>query len=126
MTAVNSVQLTASLEDYLKTIYYLHKIDEVIHLSEIALKMAVSKPSAFKAVTLLTSHELVYYTKFAPIRMTSQGIKVASKLVARYETIKDFLICFLNIDEKLASAEACAIEHNLCDTTLARMADLLC
>jgi DtxR family Mn-dependent transcriptional regulator len=118
-------KITASLEDYLKTIYFLHKLDKCVRLVDIADRMSVSKPSAFNAVSQLSKMGLVEHTKFCPIQLTAQGFETARDLVAKYETIKLFLVRVLNIGEALAGLEACAIEHRICDITLAKMAELI-
>jgi DtxR family Mn-dependent transcriptional regulator len=118
-------RITASLEDYLKTIYFLHKLNECVRLIDIADRMAVSKPSAFKAVSQLSDIGLVEHEKFGPILLTEQGIETSQNLVAKHETIKIFLMRILNIGEPMASIEACAIEHTICDVTLNKMASLI-
>jgi DtxR family Mn-dependent transcriptional regulator len=118
-------KITASLEDYLKTIYFLHKLDKCVRLVDIADKMAVSKPSAFKAVSQLSDMGFVEHIKFGPILLTEQGIEIAQNLAAKHETIKLFLVRVLKIGETLAGSEACAIEHRICDITLAKMAAMI-
>ena len=120
-----NIKLTASLEDYLKAIYFLHEIDNSIRLINIAERISVSKPSAFNAVSQLSDMSLVDHIKFGPVQLTPQGIEAAQSLVAKHETIKLFLMHVLNIEEALACSEACAIEHRICDVTLDKMAALI-
>lgn len=117
--------MTPSLEDYLKTIYLLHKAGDDIRIIDIAERMSVSKPSVVNAVSQLTDMGMVEHEKFGPVHLLDQGIETAKKLTAKYETIKQFLIQVLNIDEVLAGFEACAIEHTIHDATLAKMELLL-
>ena len=118
-------KITASLEDYLKAIYFLHKSDSAVRLIDIAERLSVSKPSAWSAVSQLSEMGLVEHIKFGPVQLTAQGIEAAQSLTAKHETIKLFLMRVLNIGEALAGSEACAIEHTICDTTLAQMAALI-
>ena len=121
----NTKRITASLEDYLKVVYLLHKTDSSVRLMDIADRMAVSKPSAFRAVSQLENIGLVEHTKFGPVQLTEQGIEVAQGLVAKYETIKLFLMRVLSVGEALACSEACAIEHTIRDVTLDKMASMI-
>jgi len=118
-------KITASLEDYLKAIYYLHKIDDSVRLVDIAERTSVSKPSAFNAVSQLSDMGLVVHIKFGPVQLTTQGIDTARRLIGKHETIKLFLMIVLDIGENLASSEACAIEHAICDVTLEKMASMI-
>ncbi|MDR1070317.1 MAG: metal-dependent transcriptional regulator [Gracilibacteraceae bacterium] len=118
-------KITASLEDYLKAIYLLHKTDASVRLTDISERMSVSKPSAFNAVSQLSDMGLAEHIKFGPVRLTAQGIEAAQNLVAKHEIIKRFLMRALNIGETLAGSEACAIEHTIRDATLAKMASLI-
>ena len=121
----NTKRMTASMEDYLKAIYFLHKQDECIRLIDIADRMAVSKPSAHNAVLQLSDMGLVEHPKFGPIRLTIQGSELAKSLVSKHEVIKLFLMQTLDISEKLAIFEACVMEHSICDITLAKMSQLV-
>ncbi len=87
--------------------------------------MSVSKPSAFIAVSQLLDLGLIEHEKFGPILLTAYGIEAAKSLVLKYETIKLFLMRILNVGEALANREACAIEHEICDVTVAKMALLI-
>ena len=117
--------MTASLEDYLKAIYFLHQMDSSVRLIDISERMSVSKPSAYNAVLQLLDMGLVEHEKFGPVQLTAVGIKSAQSLIDRHETIKQFFIRVLNIGEALACSEACAIEHRICDVTLDKMAALI-
>ena len=120
-----NIKLTASLEDYLKAIYFLHQIDNSVRLIDIAGRISVSKPSAFNAISQLSDMGLVNHIKFGPVELTTRGIEAAQNLVVKHRTIKLFLMRVLNIDESLAYSEACAIEHRICDVTLDKMASMI-
>ena len=120
-----NIKLTASLEDYLKAIYFLHQIDNSVRLIDIAERISVSKPSVFNAVSQLSDMEFVEHIKFGPVELTALGIEVSQNLVVKHRTIKLFLMRVLNIEEALACSEACAIEHRICDVTLDKMAALI-
>lgn len=117
--------ITPSLEDYLKTIYLLQRKKGSVRLIDIADRMSVTKPSAYRAVAQLAKNRLAEHEKFGPVRLTGKGTEAAEKLVSRFDTIKRFLMLVLNLNEDLADTEACAIEHTVCDVTLGKMASLI-
>lgn len=121
----NKRSITPTLEDYLKTIYLLQRKNGFVRLIDIAAGMSVSKPSANRAVAQLAKNHLVEHVKFGPILLTDRGTETAEKLVSKFDTIKRFLMLELNLNEDLASTEACAIEHTICDVTLGKMASLI-
>ena len=117
--------ISHSLEDYLKTIYLLSGKDNCVRLIDIAEKLSVSKPSANRAVALLKEKELVTHTAYGPVLLTSKGIETAENLIAKYKTIKRFLMEVLNINETVADSEACIIEHTIDDAVLEKMVSLI-
>ena len=121
----NKKKITASLEDYIKVIYLLHEIDSSVRLIDIADRMSVSKPSAFKAVSQLESMGLVEHIKFGPVHLTAQGVEASRELLARHETIKLFLMQVLSIGESIACSEACSIEHSIHEVILKKMASFI-
>lgn len=121
----NKKTISPSLEDYLKTIYLLQTKNGFARLVDIAGRMSVTKPSANRAVAQLAEKGLVEHVKFGPILLTDTGAEAAEKLVLKFDTIKRFLMLELNLSEDTANAEACAIEHSICDVTLGKMASLI-
>lgn len=121
----NKKTISPSLEDYLKTIYLLQRKNGSARLVDIADRMSVTKPSANRAVAQLAEKGFAEHVKFRPILLTDAGTEAAKKLVLKFDTIKRFLMLELNLSEDMASAEACAIEHSICDETLGKMASLI-
>jgi DtxR family Mn-dependent transcriptional regulator len=117
----NTITITPSLEDYLKTIYLLRRADGEVRLTDLAENMSVAKPSAHRAVAQLAEKGLAEHEKCGPISLTDKGIAVAKKLCAKFDTIKRFLMRTLNLSEPAAADEAHALEHTIRDETLTRM-----
>lgn len=117
--------ITASIEDYLKTVYLLQKQQGCARLADIADRMQVSRPSANHAVAQLADKGLAEHEKFGPIRLTAKGKQTAEHLLTKFEIIKQFYMHVLHLSEDLASAEACAIEHTIYTATLEKMAAML-
>ena len=84
--------------------------------------MAVARSSAFHAVSQLSGMGYVNHEKFGPIALSAMGRDTAETLTSRFETIEQFFIHVLNVDEAIARLDACAIEHILSPDTLTQMA----
>ena len=118
---IKNKTISHSLEDYLKTIYQLHIIDNSVRLIDIAERLSVSKPSVTNAVALLKEKNLVEHMTYGPVKLTDAGMEAAKKLIKKHDIIKRFLISVLNLDETIADSEACVIEHSINDVTLDKM-----
>ncbi len=106
------LQLSASLEDYIETIYHIVDEKQVARAKNIADQMGVSRASVTEALRALSSKGLINYAPYEVITMTEVGKKVAEDVIFRHNTLKNFFIEILAIDEKTAEDGACKIEHS--------------
>lgn len=114
-------KLTGSLEDYLEAIYMLEKSNERVRITDIAVKLKLSKPSANKAINLLKNSELVNHEKYGNIVLTEKGRTIAKEIYYMHETLKEFLINELEIAPEVAEHEACGIEHVISKDSLNKL-----
>lgn len=105
-------QLSASLEDYIETIYHIVEEKQVARAKNIADEIGVSRASVTEALRALSSRGLINYTPYEVITMTEKGRKVAEDVIFRHNTLKNFFIDILAIDEETAEDGACKIEHS--------------
>ena len=68
------MQLTNSLEEYLKTIYILKNTENQIRVTDISKKLNCSKPSVNRALNCLKAEELIKYEAYGEIELTEKGI----------------------------------------------------
>ena len=101
------------MEDYLKAIFHLHKKESsgAVHLSDVAKRLCVSKPSVFRAVDFLVEEGLLRKAKFREIYLTPEGANRAEFIAERYNVIERFLNEILRMDLEKAQIDACGIEH---------------
>lgn len=104
-------ELSASLEDYLETIYHIVAEKQVARAKEIASRLKVSRSSVTEAFRSLSQKGLINYAPYEVITLTAQGEKLAKDVIHRHDALKDFFIKVLAVDEKLAEEGACKIEH---------------
>jgi len=111
MKQKTSKRLSASLEDYLETIYHIVRKKQVARAKEIASRLKVSRSSVTEAFRSLSQKGLINYAPYEVITLTDEGEKLAKDVVRRHEALKDFFVKVLAVDEKLAEEGACRIEH---------------
>ena len=108
----NKKRLSASLEDYLETIFHIISEKQVARAKEIATKLKVSRSSVTEAFRSLAQKGLINYSPYEVITLTPKGEEVAKDIIRRHEALKDFFIKVLAVDEKLAEDGACKLEHS--------------
>lgn len=104
--------LSASLEDYIETIYVVGLEQDAVRPKDIIPRMAVSGPSVTEALRLLAEKRLINYTPYGPVSLTPAGLRVAKEVYHRHQALKRFFIEVLGLDEQLAEEGACKMEHS--------------
>lgn len=108
----NSLEITESLEDYLKVIYCLKKDKGTIKVKDVASKLNVKPSSVVEALKKLSRKNLISYEKYGEINLNETGTKMAEKIIRKNEVLKNFLN-LIGVDRETAEREACALEHAL-------------
>lgn len=101
-----------SAEDYLETILVLSKSRPVVRSVDIAEEMGFKKSSVSVAMKNLREKEHITVTKEGFIYLTPSGREIAEMIYERHELLTKWLIQ-LGVDEKIAAADACRIEHDI-------------
>ncbi|MFW5801393.1 MAG: metal-dependent transcriptional regulator [Spirochaeta sp.] len=113
--------LTESQEMYLKTIYLLQMRDKAARVKDIADELSVNKPSVTAALRNLSAMELVNYRPYDVVTLTPLGKQTAGDIIAMYSTLKDFFVKVLGIENTVAEAEACQMEHRISSKVFDRL-----
>ncbi len=103
--------LSASQEDYLETIYHIIATKKVARAKEIAGRLKVSRSSVTEAFRSLAQRGLINYAPYEVITLTDQGRAAAEDVIRRHQTLKDFFVSVLAVEERVAEEGACRIEH---------------
>lgn len=101
-----------SAENYLETILMLSKVRPVVRSVDIAEELGYKKSSISVAMKNLREKEYITVTKEGFIYLTDSGRSIAEMIFERHELLTRWLVS-LGVDEKLASEDACKIEHVL-------------
>ena len=105
-------QITASLEDYLETIYDLSEDNQVKPI-DVSKKLDVSKASVTDAMKTLCEKGYVNYAPYKPISLTKTGMEKAKEVAQKHSMLKDFMQNVLKLEEEEAEINACKMEHIL-------------
>lgn len=115
------MKLTGSQEEYLKTIYLLEKNSKKVRVTDIALRLQITKPSVNKAINLLKDMGLINYKAYGDITLTKEGESYAVEVIKKQDILKMFLVEILNIDKKQAEEEAIAMKHAISESTAKKL-----
>lgn len=113
--------MTASLEEYLKTIYIISQKNEKVRITDIALELNYAKPSVNRAVKVLALDGYVNFENYGIVELTDKGIETAIYIIKKYGVLKEFLIQVLEIDEKNAEYEAKKMKHAISEDTAIKL-----
>lgn len=119
------MELSASLEDYIETIYHIVEAKQVARAKNIADHLGVSRASVTEALRALSSKGLINYAPYEVITMTDSGREVAKDVIFRHTTLKNFFTQILTIDNTIAEEGACKIEHAAPPQVINRMIDFM-
>ncbi|MBF0407859.1 MAG: metal-dependent transcriptional regulator [Candidatus Riflebacteria bacterium] len=110
---VYSETLTASLEDYLETIFHIIAQRQAVKPKDIAKHMKVANSSVTGALRSLSDRGLINYAPYDIITLTVSGTDMAKDVIRRHETLRDFFVKVLALPEKEGDEAACLMEHSI-------------
>ena len=83
---------SATVENYLKALYTLANEDGEINLSDLSIRLGVSKPSVNSMVKTLDQEGLVAYKKYKPLKLTNKGQKAAALIIRKHRLTEMYLV----------------------------------
>ncbi len=108
------MNLQESGEMYLETIYVLSQEKANVRAVDVSEHMGYSKPSVSRAVSILKKAGYIITDENGYLVLTESGKNVAIRTYERHKTLKDLFVR-MGVDEKIASEDACKIEHVISD-----------
>ncbi|MCL2457612.1 MAG: metal-dependent transcriptional regulator [Desulfobulbus sp.] len=117
--------LSASLEDYIETIYHIVTEKQVARGKDISARLSVSGASVTEALRALAKRGLINYAPYEVITLTAEGRDIAEDVIRRHNSLKQFFTDVLALNEPLAEEGACKIEHTAPPEIIARMVDFI-
>lgn len=117
--------LSASLEDYLETIFHIEQEKRSARAKDVADRLHVSAASVTGALRTLAKKKLINYAPYDTVTLTSRGKAVAKDVVLRHETLREFFVKVLAINPTEAEEVACKMEHAISANVLERLAQFI-
>lgn len=110
---------TETAEDYVEAIADIMDHQSTCRVVDLATRFAVSHVTVSRILTRLVSLGLVQTEPYQPVRLTSEGAKLAKRTRHRHETVYKFLLA-LGVSPKTAAIDTEGIEHHVSPETLKR------
>ena len=83
---------SATVENYLKALYTLANEEGEINISDLSIRLEVSKPSVNSMVKTLDQEGLVAYKKYKPLKLTNKGHKAAALIIRKHRLTEMYLV----------------------------------
>ncbi len=106
------LQINASAENYLETIYELSKSLPEVRSIDVATELGFKKSSVSVAMKNLREKGHITVSDAGFICLTDSGKAIAEMIHERHELLADWLTK-LGVPADIASADACKLEHVL-------------
>jgi DtxR family Mn-dependent transcriptional regulator len=113
MAALQSANLSASLEDYLEAIFNLARESNIARSKDIAKLLGVSRSSVTGALRVLKKKGLANYKPYDYVTLTESGQAAAAEIAGKHEILKSFFVNVLGLKADVAQQAACKAEHAL-------------
>ncbi len=119
------VKLSQSLEDYLEAILIINQKKKVVRVKDLMNYFDYKVSSVNNALNILVNKELIIHEKYGYIELTEKGKNTANTVYDKHKSITKFFVNILGIDDKIASEDACSIEHHLHKETFEKWCKLI-
>lgn len=106
------MKIQESAENYLETIYILSLKNNQVRSIDIVNELDFTKPSVSVAMKNLRENGYIAMDSDGFITLTDQGKMIAVNMYERHTLLTQWLV-ELGVDRKIASEDACRIEHVL-------------
>lgn len=104
------MRIHESAENYLETIYMLHRKTGAVRSVDIANELDFSKPSVSVAMRNLRENGYIHVDEGGYITLLPAGLEIAERMFERHTTLTNWLVA-LGVAPETAAEDACRIEH---------------
>lgn len=112
--------LTASMEDYLKTIFILYRKQGYARCVDISEYMGVTMPSVSRAVKELIKADYLMKEANGTLSLTISGEKIAGSVYERHCFFREKLLS-AGVDFQTAERDACRMEHGISEESFQKL-----
>jgi DtxR family Mn-dependent transcriptional regulator len=107
------MQVTDTIQDYLKTIYSIARAGEGVHTTAIAERLGVSPASVTSMVKRLSAMGYIDYHRYQGVELTESGAKIALEVIRHHRLLEAYLHQSMGIPWDQVHQEAEVLEHAL-------------
>ncbi len=118
---MEKMQITASLEDYLESIYNHITAKQGVKAVDISRDLRVSRASVTETLKKLADRGLVNYSPYGVISLTAEGSRIARGVLRKHIILSQFFEDILGVGSEEAQENACRIEHVISDEAFERL-----
>lgn len=118
------MKIQEAAENYLESILIIGKEKGQVRSIDVAHRLAVSKPTVSVTMKQFRENGYIEVDCDGFLTLTEKGREIAERIYERHVVLTELLIA-LGVDEKTAREDACRIEHDLSETTFARIKEHL-
>ncbi|MCB1062671.1 MAG: transcriptional regulator MntR [Verrucomicrobiae bacterium] len=108
---------SVAVEDYLEKIHELIDEKGYARVADIAESFGIAQPSVSNMVRRLDEKGLVIHEKYRGMTLTSEGEKLARRIIKRHGILSEFLD-LLGIEPETAYHDVEGMEHHISSETL--------
>ena len=113
--------LSATVEEYLETIYNMSMEDEVVIGARLAEKFRVAPPSVTEMLKRLVRDGYIEMDAKRQVTLTEEGNQAAEAVLRRHRLTERFLVDMLGMQWHQVHEEACRLEHFISGAVEARV-----
>ena len=113
--------LSATVEEYLETIYNMSMEDEVVIGARLAEKFRVSAPTVTEMLKRLVRDGYIEMDNKRQVTLTEAGNQAAEAVLRRHRLTERFLVDMLGMQWHEVHEEACRLEHFISGAVEARV-----
>lgn len=116
-------KLSASLEDYLETIFFIVEEKGAARPKDIADRLHVKAASVTGALKQLAAKELINYAPYDIVTLTTPGKRIAKGIAKKHNALLSFFTNVLDIPREEVEEFACTMEHSIPDHVMERFVE---
>ncbi len=113
--------LSATVEEYLETIYNMNAEEEVVIGARLAEKFHVSAPTVTEMLKRLVRDGYITMDQRRAVQLTEEGYEAAEAVLRRHRLTERFLVDMLGMQWHQVHEEACRLEHFISGAVEARV-----
>jgi DtxR family Mn-dependent transcriptional regulator len=121
----HKLELSQSIEDYLKAIYKLYEEGKPVSKSEVASALNVSAASVTNMVKKLSDLGLAEHKSYKGVRLTDQGEQAALEIVRHHRLLETYLREVMGYSWHEMHEEAERLEHHISEEFESKIDEML-